>query len=87
MSDDDPKAEICEPLLPCPTCGKAVGFTLGLDGEPIGIVHELPMCKDFDERDAGDYLTWLNEHYAQKIVDDKPVVYEVLVAKDKSKLN
>lgn len=44
---------------PCPECGSVVTVHVDVKGIPVGVIHGLPMCGPYAEKEAGAFLTWV----------------------------
>jgi len=58
--DTDKMAVACDFEVRCP-CGAAVRFA---GGEHMAVLHEMPQCRDFKDRDALSYIRWLKDGIA-----------------------
>lgn len=43
----------------CPACGLSVGVAFAPGDGPMAATHLLPMCPDFDRREAQEFLCWV----------------------------
>lgn len=62
----------------CPCGGRVVasmdmGPTVG--GAP-GVLHSMPPCKDFEQRDPTEFLIWLNDQLGTRILNQVSAMLE-----------
>lgn len=44
---------------PCPECGLPLSVAVGAEGDPTELLHVLPMCPPFLEKEAEGFLMWV----------------------------
>lgn len=65
---DTHDASIRAEALPVPCrCGAKLAYALDAEGQPNGVLHALPMCADFESRDALAFMQWLNAGMREKL--------------------